>query len=465
MSTLFYGLNIASNALKTQSAVLNVTAHNISNAETPGYSRQTVAVESGAGATSSIGITATSAITIGNGTFANEVTRSRSKLYDDLYRTQNQELAYYDKTEDLINQVELYFDEPSERGFSQVVNDFFNGWQEVSNDPQNTAARQSLISYGEELVDRLHRLYDQLDTLRKEIDEEVATMPEYINEITTEIAELNGNIRSSENQGLEANDLRDKRDYLVDQLSEYANVKAFEQSDGSYTIIIGSQVVVDREDHAELQAVGSVDEDAGNIRTAILTEEELEILPEKGRLGALIEFRDETIDAIIDDLDTFTEALVTSVNYQHNYGYGLDGSTELNFFDPNYTKSFNIALSSDVEDVNKIAVSGDSTYGDNSNALKINAIKNLDVIQNQYTLSEYYNALVSDIGILGMSAQSGRTNEELLVSQIDNAREEIKGVSTDSELIQMITSQRIYQGASRIITVIDELLEQVVNLT
>lgn len=463
MATLFYGLNIASNALKTHTSVLNVTAHNVANAETPGYSRQTVVISS-ISDQSSRGLRSSATLSIGNGVEAREVTRSRFALYDAMFRNENQNLNDNIKTEEIMNQIELLFDEPSERGMSQVINDFFNGWQEVANDPQNTAARESLRSYGEEFAIRLNRLYNQLDVLRSDIDKEITTIPGTINEMTAEIATLNVSIRAAESQNASANDLRDKRDYLVDQLSEYVDVRAIEQSDGTYTIIIGSQVVVEHEDFTTLRTVSEMDAETGTVRTAIMSEEGTEYIPQRGKLGALIRFRDDYIPEIQDKLNVFTEALVKSVNYEHNYGYGLDGSTNLNFFNPTKTKAFNIEVSNDIADVRKIAASGDGTYGDNSNALRINDVKDMLAIDNQFTLSQYYNALISSIGILAREAKSSRVNEELLVTQIDNAREGIKGVDIDSELIQMITSQRLYQSASRLIVTMDEMLQSVISM-
>ncbi len=463
MSSLFYGLNIANNALRTQTTVLNVTAHNIANTETPGYSKQSVIVTAIADQ-SNVGLRSSGTISIGNGSQAMEVQRTRFALYDAIYRKENQDLNDYIKTENLMNQVELLFDEPSDRGLGAVINDFFSGWDEVANDPQNMAARQSLKSFAEELADRLHRLHNQLQVLRQDIDNEIATIPAQINQISAEIADLNVAIRASESQNASANDLRDKRDYLVDKLSDYVDVQAIEQRDGTYTIIIGSQVVVEHDDFTTLQSVSQALDQGGSIRTAVLSKEGIEYLPQHGQMGALLRFRDQHISYIVEQLDIFTESLINAVNYEHSYGYGLDGTTGINFFDPTKTKAFNIAVSADIEDVRKIAASGDGTYGDNSNAIRISDISDQAVVGNQFTLSEFYNSLIASIGIMAREAKSGRVNEELLVTQINNARESIKGVDIDSELIQMISSQRIYQSASRLVAVIDSLLEAVIRL-
>ena len=157
MSSLFYGLNIAKNALAAQTQVLNVTAHNVSNANTPGYSKQTVELAS-VGNNALGGLRYSSALSAGSGVEAKTITRSRFALYDTLYRNQNQNYNYLSKTDDLLSQVELLFNEPSDQGFSTVLNSFFNGWQDLAVDPQNMAARQSLKSIGNELSDRFHSI-------------------------------------------------------------------------------------------------------------------------------------------------------------------------------------------------------------------------------------------------------------------------------------------------------------------
>lgn len=465
MSNLFYGINIARNTLITQSTVLNTTAHNIANSSTPGYSRQEVILSSASEMGGQSYLRSGLLMSVGNGVEAKEIRRNRFALFDELYRKENQDFNAYTKTEELMNQVELFFDEPNDGGLSAIINDFFTGWQEASGDPQNMAARQSLKSTASELADRFHRIYSQLENMRSDIDTEITGIPAIINEITTEIADLNSSIRIAQGQNEPANDLRDKRDTLVDELSEYVDVKAIEQADGTYTVLIGNNVVVERDNQSVLRAVTRIDEMTNMKKTVILSEENMEYRPTSGKTGALIDFRDSTLGDIMDQLNTFTENLVKWVNFQHGAGYGLDGSTGRNFFDPTKTKAYNIEVSTDISDVSTIALSGDGTVGDNTNGQAINGLKDLKLIDNNYTFSEYYGSLIATVGVWGREAQAGRENEELLVSQVDNARESIKGVNMDEELIQMIQAQRIYQSASRIISVMDGLLEEILQLT
>ncbi len=463
MSSLFYGLNIAKNTLSAQTQVLNVTGHNVANASTPGYSRQTVQLVAVSDDTM-YGRRSSTDLCIGAGVEAKTILRSRFALYDEIYRKENQDLNSFSKTEDLMHQVELLFDEPSDSGLSSVLNSFFNGWQDLANDPQNMAARESLKSTGEELSDRLHRLNNQLLTMRQDIDTEVANIPANINQITREIADLNSTIRLSEIQGGSANDLRDQRDALLDDLSSFADVRAVEQKDGTYTVLVGSKVVVEHDASTDLYAVSTAAGERNAIQTVIRSADGVDYVPTGGKLGALIQFRDTVIEGITEKLDTLAESLVKAVNYDHQNGFGIDGESGRNFFDPTFTKSFNIALSDDISDVRAIAASATGDKGDSDNALTINDLRDAKTVDGQYTISEYYNALIGDIGVQARDAKASRTNEELLVQQIDSSREGIKGVNIDDELIQMIQTQHIYQSASRIITTIDSMLESIINL-
>lgn len=463
MSGLFYGIHIGKTALQSQTSVLNVISHNVANANTPGYSRQTVTLSAVPGNTQ--GGFISSDFSLGAGVDAEQVTRSRFALYDEIYRNENQDYNAFITTEELLTQVELLFDEPSDRGFAGILDDFYNSWQDLANDPQSMAARQTVISTAEELTSRMHRLHEQLTIMQADVDNEIATIPERINEISREIADLNVSIRLSKSQGGTPNDLEDKRDLLVDELTNYAEVRSVPHDDGTYTVILGTSVIVERETYSELKAVTRSGGDIDTKKTVIVSEDGTEYEPRSGQLGALLNFRDEIIPDIKDNLDTLAKSLVETVNFEHSNGYTLNGDTDVNFFDPIGTKAFNIKLSQDMRDPENIAVSGDGTVGDNRNALRIIDTKTREVINQSYTISEYYNAMIADIGILGSEAKSGRINEQLLVTQIDNAREGIKGVSIDEEMVQMIQSQQIYNAASRLIVTLDELLESVIAMT
>ncbi|MFC1486008.1 flagellar hook-associated protein FlgK, partial [Candidatus Latescibacterota bacterium] len=344
-----------------------------------------------------------------------------------------------------------------------IINSFFNGWLDLANDPQSMAARQSLSSTAVELTDRMKRIYNALVVMREDINVQISNIPDEINRISSEIADLNVAIRKVEVSGQTANDLRDKRDLLVDELTKYADVRMIEREDGTAMILVGNNVVVERETSSTLSVKSAPINDEGLTRTVIVAEDGSEYKPTRGELGALLNLRDTIIITLMGELNTLAEGIVETINTTHAAGYGLDGVSGRNFFDPDLVRAYNISLSEDISDLTHIAVSGDGTPGDNANALNINNLKTVKVIDG-FTINEYYNSLISDLGVLARDAHDGRMNQELLITQIDNARETVKGVSIDEEMVLMIQAQRIYQSASRMIVVVDQLLEEVINL-
>ena len=462
MGNLLYGLNIATNTLRTQSDVLNITAHNIANANTPGYSRQEVEL-SPVVDLSRAGLRMAGTIPAGLGVEVDNISRIRNILYDDIYRKENQNLNFNVTTQNLLNQIEILFDEPSDRGLSGIIDSFFNGWLDLANDSQNMAARQSLSSTAVELTGRMKRIYDALMVMREDINVQILTIPNEINRISEEIADLNVAIRKTEVSGQTANDLRDKRDLLVDELTQYADARMVEREDGTAMVLVGNNVVVEGGTWRTISVESAPINDEGMTNTFIVAEDGSEYEPTSGELGALLNVRDNIIITIMGELNTIAESIVDTINTAHVAGYGLDGESGRYFFDPDTNKAYNISLSDDISDLSHIAVSGDGTPGNNTNAININNLKSEKVIDG-FTINEYYNAMISDLGVLARSASEGRANHELLLNQIDNARETIKGVSIDEEMVHLIQAQRIYQSASRVIVVVDQLLEEVVNL-
>ncbi len=138
-------------------------------------------------------------------------------------------------------------------------------------------------------------------------------------------------------------------------------MRAVEQDDGTYPVIIGSKVIVEHESVSDLRAVSST-ADQRNIRKTVITSEDgTEYTPTQGKIGALIDFRDNVIEDIMGQFDKLAESIVKTVNFEHENGYGLDGDTGRSFFDSAHVKAFNISISDDIDDVAHIAASARSS--------------------------------------------------------------------------------------------------------
>jgi len=184
-----------------------------------------------------------------------------------------------------------------------------------------------------------------------------------------------------------------------------------------------------------------------------------------GQLKGLFDARDDMIDRYQTELDTIASTIIDRVNAVHRSGYGLDGSTGLDFFDPNYRTAAGIRINQNLErSPDKIAASAGGEVGDGSIALAIQSLRNERVlINNTTTINDYYDSLIGKLGIESNQAVSFSENYELLVSQIENSRQSVEGVSLDEEMANMIKFQHAYDAAARVITTMDEALDTVIS--
>jgi len=457
MAGLFDGLEVGKRALATQQLWLNTIGHNIANVNTPGYTRQRVLTTTTIPNDSPVG-------PVGTGVKATSIKQIRDLFLNQQYRQQNSALGQWSALEKTLTQIESLFSEPESDSLSGLMDDFWNSWSDLSNNPESIAARTALKEQTNLLTNGFHRVYKQLTEMVQSVDNDIQQAVENINNMSDQIASLNVQISRSEIGGENANDLRDKRDYLIEQLSQYVDINVAEQSNGSATVYIGAMAVVEGSSSYD---VGTYKSGASSVAVSKVTwaGTEKEIKINDGELKGLIETRDEILPSYMDALDDMAAAMATSVNAAHQTGYGLDGSTGVNFFDMTNISASGIKLSIDIdEDVTKIAASQSGEVGDNINALAIAALKNSQVMsRGTMTIGEFYQGLVGQMGVETNKAITLKDSYSLLTSQVDNARQSVQGVSLDEEMAQMIKYQHAYDAAARVITAMDQALDTVIN--
>jgi flagellar hook-associated protein 1 FlgK len=457
MAGLFDGLELGKRALSAQQLWLNTIGHNISNVNTPGYTRQRVTLNTTYPMETPVGL-------VGTGVMAIDVNHVRDLFLNQQYRQENKALGEWTSLEKTLSQVEAVFSEPNSDSLGDLLDNFWAAWSDLANNPESVAARTALKEQTNLLTNGFQRVYAQLTDLRLSVDKDIDLMVDDINNLSTEIASLNQQIVRAELDGDSANDLRDRRDYLIDQLSQYVNVSAVERENNSVTVMIGSLAIVDGSSSLQL---GMSKVSGGRIASSEIvwagTDKTIKVLG--GQLKGLIETRDEVVPKYLERLDDLAETLVTSVNALHRNAYGLDGSTGLNFFDPLKTSASNIQLDQMIElDVNRIAASQGGEVGDNVNALAIADLKNTALMmRGTASINEFYNAMIGELGVETGKAKHLKENYELLVEQIENARQSVQGVSLDEETTQLIKYQHAYDAAARVITVMDQALDTVIN--
>lgn len=457
MSGLFQGLEIGKRALMTHQLTLSTMGHNVANVSTPGYTRQRVLI-------SSAHPLVTANYTIGNGVTAETIVHVRDLFLTNQYRRENKSLGEWTYKETALTQIEAYFAEPNDKSLSDLLDQFWNSWSDLSNNPESTAARSSVISQAELLTNAFHTLDRSLTEMQASVDTEITGRVEQINSLGRQIANLNRLVVSEELNGQAANDLRDQRDLLIDELSGLVDVSTAEKSNGSTTVYISGLAIVENADTFELDT--RVTAGAEQVRHEIIwkgTKTTVKITG--GEVKGLIDVRDTTIPAYRARLDTLAGSIVRQINALHRTGTGLTGVSGMDFFNSAYTAAGTIQLETAVaNDPNLIAASESGEPGDNVIALAIADIRNQTIMSsNTATISEFYTALIGDVGVDTNEAETLRGNYDVLVQQITNSREAVQGVSIDEEMADMLKAQNAYDAAARVITTIDEALETVIH--
>lgn len=262
MPSTFMGLNIAASGLSAFQTAVTTTANNISNAQTPGYSRQTTTLE----ATQALRMTARYG-SIGTGVSATQITQERDAFYDARYWNNNSSLGLYESKLYYLNQIQNYFtDDQTQTGFSTLFNRMFNNMETlISDGPEDKSVRNQYINSAQNLCTYFNSLADSLSTLQSDVNEEIKTTVTNVNAMAKKIALLNEKINNIEVRGGHANELRDERANLLDELSKIASVDTREVDiintygdnlgGTNFTVTINGQVLVDGTDYRTLECV------------------------------------------------------------------------------------------------------------------------------------------------------------------------------------------------------------------
>lgn len=255
MASTFFGLNIGTTGLFAAKTGLNVTAHNVANIETEGYSRQLIkqSADSPISTNNRYGM-------LGSGVSVNEITQMRSQYYDEKYRSNNSQYGQYEDRSYFMNEIQSYLNEIKLQGFTVTFDSMYDAVQELSKDPANLTVRTQLSNYAQSLCDYFNGLSQNLDQVQTECNYEVKNQVSRINSLAQQIASLTQQINTVEVGGENANDLRDQRENLVDELSEIANVTVTEKSVGTvgmtaYLVRLDGNILVDSYDARLLEVV------------------------------------------------------------------------------------------------------------------------------------------------------------------------------------------------------------------
>ncbi|MFC0212909.1 flagellar hook-associated protein FlgK [Paenibacillus chartarius] len=522
MASTFHGIETARRSLFTQQAALNTTGHNIANANTEGYSRQRVNMQASL-AIDTPGFTRNNVPgQLGTGVEFASITRVREKFLDDQFRNENKSLGSWEIQADTLDKLETIMNEPSENGIRTVMDEFWKSWSDLSKNPEDVTGRKILRENAMALADAFNQVSKQLSDLNSDLTTNIGVKATEINSMITTIASLNAQIVKVEGMGDSANDLRDQRDLLTDNLSKIVNITVTETPQG-YTINMGTTNLVTGST-ATPTSVAAL-EDA--VTTGALN---------SGEVYGMIYSRDQYVEDYQNQLDVLANSLangdvtitlpagtvlpnnttLTTSNGPATYSgtvlqrtlgtdtvvtvQGINGLHKLGYLFTNpattggdifTAKAGSTGVTASSIELNP-AIKADASLiatsmrvtGTSPNETTVKGNNTLTILMSQMkdskfafaggtsgngvtngTLDDYFRSIVGQMGVQAQEANRQTKNQQQLVDQVDSRRQAVSGVSLDEEMANMITFQHAYGAAARFMTTYDQILDKLINST
>ncbi|WP_210493835.1 flagellar hook-associated protein FlgK [Patulibacter sp. SYSU D01012] len=453
----FSGIETALRGLLAQQRAIEVTGHNIANESTPGYSRQRANLQASTPLIGGPWGSTSAYAQLGTGVDVTGIDRLRDRFADVQLRAQTTKLGEASTLSGLYEQVELSIAEPGDKGVAAQLGRLWSAWNDVANSPTSTAGRQVLLDAIRTTADRFATVDAQLATVQKQAAEEYEsriseTGP--IRQAVQEIAELNAAIGSAAARGEGANDLEDRRDLLLDQLSGFAQVRIEPTLDGSGQPVAGKVDVYLGSDTTPVVA-GDQPRQPWNLAFGLGG-------PGSGSLGALASMASATgpIASYRQQLADAANGLADAVNALHVAAGGppIFEKSTAPIVEGVARRPLESGTGIDPAKGGSLSAFVAGTAGGNEVATKIAALRN-------GPSDQAYRALVGTIGSNVADVRRQEATAQSLTDALQDRRDSISGVSSDEEMANLVRFQRGYQAAARTLTTVDELLDQLINRT
>ena len=407
--------------MNVSQVAIQTTSHNISNINTPGYSRQRVNQSASSpysmpGKNSNFG-----AGQIGTGAQIDDVTRIRNSFYDYQYRSESHQYGNTSVKYEYFKNIEGIFNEPSDTAISSSLNSFFNSWSELSKDPQSSGVKSVVIENGKYLSNSINSAFKRLESLEEGLDKQSEYIMDEVNSMLSQLDKLEKNIKIIQGSGKSPNDFLDKRDQLLDNLSFKLNIN-------------------DKDVKATLKKAYDAN---GKVTLDDLTKSGVKI---SGELEGTLSMKQE-INKYKDGLKQLANTITSNVNDAAGQEIFKAKDGELISINPEM-----------LQEPEKINVTADI-------ALKVYELKSEKVNINgkDMTINTFYNSMIQDLGQSSAAVIRDESNQSKLLENIDSSRSSVSGVSLDEEMISLVQLQHTYSANAKVMSTIDSLLDVVVN--
>ncbi|MDI6099915.1 flagellar hook-associated protein FlgK [Actinoplanes sp. NEAU-A12] len=483
MGSTFGGLNTALTSLYAQRRGLDVTGQNIANASTEGYTRQRVVMQS-QNANLVPGVYATTSA-VGDGVTVSSVERLRNTALDHRSYTEHANSAFHNERAGAYNLIEDAFGEPSDTALQARLQDMWDGWNVVAANPSQKAPKSALLEQATTVAASLNDASAAMNRQYMATQSGLDTYVGEVNKTAASIAKLNQEIVVATQAGLQANELMDQRGQQILKLSEMVGATATDLPNGATSVYVGSAQLVSDFNVREIAL-----KDPGALRLEDLgkgLDVELQwkdtggTVVAGGTMGAQVETlsKDGILATMANRLDTVATTLAADVNSRHRAAFGMDGSTNQNFFEARNGRvdadgnpvvtAANITVNPALlADVDKLGVSSGNPRAATPEDRVLDGVTAdalSDLADSRSGADAAYQALIGDLGVSAQSSIRRRDIQNAVTDQVDAARDSESGVNLDEEMTNLLTYQRGYEAASRVLTTIDSMLDQLINRT
>jgi flagellar hook-associated protein 1 len=472
MASTFHGLEVGRRGLFAQQMALNTTGHNIANANTTGYTRQRVEMQ----ASNPI---STAGVKLGTGVDTSKLIRLREEYLDVQIRAEHKNTGYWEAKSETFSKIEELLNEPSDDGLARTMDEFWKGWQELANHPESAASRSVVRQRGVAVAETFKHIMESLNEIESDIKSVIDTKTNEINSLAKQIGDLNAQISRVVPNNYQPNDLYDQRDVLIDQLSKLVNVKVTPGENGMVDVSVGSEKLISGKEINKLtvgydQSTGLYNPSEFKIGGNTISLDGGELVGYIESLGKINGGDLNVLPKLKNSLNELAKTFIEEVNKVHLNGMNLDNiegisNNKVEFFKG--TDAGNIEVHPDImKSLNLIAAAkeespGLSSSGNGKNAQALADIKfsTINIDGSDTSVSDFYRNIIGQLGIDSQESQRMLENSQLIVKQVENRRQSVSGVSLDEEMTNMIKFQQAYNASARMVTVMDQCLDKVIN--
>lgn len=457
MSGLFSTLYVANKGLRATQTSLHTSLHNITNAETDGFSRQRVNLQA------DLAFTLGGIGQLGSGVKMSGIIRIVDDYVTRQIRQEGGTLSRFSAKSEVIDQLEKIYNDPSETSLNFNLGEMFEAWNDLSKYPEMLTQKSIVVEKSKTMADTLNHISEQMKTLKSDTESLIGKNVDQFNAIIDKLDVLNKQIFSLSVKGQVPNDLMDQRDLLLKDLSNITDIQVKEDNFGRVEVSVkgnngtdtASETVLDvkgeNKKALELANDGQVRIAGGNTLVA-----------SKGQIAG---YQDslKDIDEQIVAMDDFAKTMAAAINNAHKDGIA-DG---IDFFV--YTNG-KLEVNQAIRDDNSLVVAGatkDAPEGDGSRALTISRLRNnkQPFAAGENTIENHYRNMVTKVGISKQHADNTVANQEVLLDQLIFRREAASGVNIDEEISDVIRLQKSFDANARVIQTITEMLDVLINRT